>query len=322
MDDAQGVPIWHPVGTMSRLRRIIHMTAALALAVAAPAAAQTPPPLSPREQQAAQFFQAADLPKAVAAYQEVVAAEAQNPRAWFGLGVALHDSGTYPAAREALLKAQALGYQPANQVRVRLARTHIRLGETTTALDLLDQLAAGGFANIAALQAADFAPVRDTARFAALQQRVTQNARPCESDPRFRRFDFWIGEWDVQATGAPRAPVGAASHVTRDLDGCVILEHWVPPSAPAGKSFNIFNTSSGKWEQYWVDARGTITHYIGEFREDGHLYYEATQFGSTNKVRMTFFNQGPDQVRQLGHLSTDGGKTWTVSFDLTYLRKK
>jgi hypothetical protein len=27
-------------------------------------------------------------------------------------------------------------------------------------------------------------------------------------------------------------------------------------------------------------------------------------------------------VRQLGHLSTDGGKTWSVSFDLTYIRKK
>ena len=40
-----------------------------------------------------------------------------------------------------------------------------------------------------------------------------------------------------------------------------------------------------------------------------------------NKVRMTFFNQGPNQVRQLGHISTDGGKTWTVTFDLTYVRK-
>ena len=36
---------------------------------------------------------------------------------------------------------------------------------------------------------------------------------------------------------------------------------------------------------------------------------------------MTFFNQSPNQVRQLGHVSTDGGKTWTVSFDLTYVRK-
>jgi len=55
--------------------------------------------------------------------------------------------------------------------------------------------------------------------------------------------------------------------------------------------------------------------------DDGNLYYEADQFASPNKIRMTFFNQGPNQVRQLGHVSTDGGKTWTVSFDLTYVRK-
>jgi hypothetical protein len=69
-------------------------------------------------------------------------------------------------------------------------------------------------------------------------------------------------------------------------------------------------------------TRGTITLYTGTFHADGNLYYEATQFGSTNKIRMTFFNQGPAQVRQLGHISSDGGKTWAVSFDLTYVRKK
>lgn len=40
------------------------------------------------------------------------------------------------------------------------------------------------------------------------------------------------------------------------------------------------------------------------------------------KVRMTFFNQGPDQVRQLGEQSVDGGKTWTTSYDLVYRRRK
>jgi len=36
---------------------------------------------------------------------------------------------------------------------------------------------------------------------------------------------------------------------------------------------------------------------------------------------MTFFNQGKDQVRQLGQTSSDNGKTWTVTYDLTYIRK-
>lgn len=149
-------------------------------------------------------------------------------------------------------------------------------------------------------------------------------ARPCESGPNYRKFDFWIGDWDVQPTGTPRAPLGsgASSRIERVLDGCVIVENWTPLKGPSGKSFNIYNRATKKWEQYWVDAAGQITFYVGEFREDGNLYLEAAEFGSSNRVRMTFFNQGPDQVRQLGHQSTDGGKTWTVTFDLTYMRKK
>ena len=108
----------------------------------------------------------------------------------------------------------------------------------------------------------------------------------------------------------------------RPWSGCVIFENWEPGPGGAGKSFNIYNTVTKKWEQYWVDATGRIPHYFGEFRDDGNLYYEADQFGTASKVRMTFFDQGPDQVRQLGHVSTDGGKTRTVSFHLTYLRKR
>lgn len=144
----------------------------------------------------------------------------------------------------------------------------------------------------------------------------------CQGDPAYRAFDFWIGDWDVQRTGVARAPIGASSKVEKILDGCVILENWSPPGGVDGKSFNIYNRFTKQWEQYWVDAGGRITHYFGQFREDGNLYYEADQPAASGKVRMTFFNQGPDQVRQLGHLSTDGGKTWKVSFDLTYIRKK
>jgi hypothetical protein len=115
---------------------------------------------------------------------------------------------------------------------------------------------------------------------------------------------------------------GATSVIERQLDGCVIQENWLPQGLGAGKSFNTYNRVTKQWEQYYVDGRGTITHYTGTFHPDGNLYFEAVQFASTNRLRMTFFNQGPSQVRQLGHTSTDGGKTWTVSFDLTYVRKK
>ncbi len=242
----------------------------------------------------------------------------------FTRGTTLHDAGKYAEAIPELERAVALGFQPLNQAKFRLARAYAKAGRTDDALTVLEALAAAGFQNFAAMKGTDLDGLRSSPRFKAVEQQMNATAHPCAANPDFHRFDFWVGEWDVQPTGAPRAPIGqgATSIIERQLDGCVIQENWLPPGGNgAGKSFNIYNTVTKQWEQYYVDTRGTITRYTGTFHDDGNLYYEADQFGSTNKIRMTFFNQGPNQVRQLGHVSTDGGKTWSVSFDLTYIRK-
>jgi len=253
------------------------------------------------------------------------AAQAGPAAATFAQAVQLHDSGKFTDAIPLFKQAIAQGFQPVNQARVRLARAYARAGNAESALVELETLAAAGFANTAVLPMPDLDSLRAMTRFKAFEQKVNANAHPCAADPRFHTFDFWIGEWDVQPTAAARGPIGsgATSIVEAQLEGCVIQENWLPiGGVGAGKSFNTFNTVTKQWEQYYVDSRGTITLYKGTFHEDGNLYYEADQFGSSNKIRMTFFNQGPTQVRQLGHISTDGGKTWSVSFDLTYVRKK
>ncbi len=258
-----------------------------------------------------------------AALAAQTSAPAQEAAAAFARGVALHDAGKYAEAIPELERAVALGFQPINQARFRLVRAFAKHGDTDKALALLEQLAAGGFQNTTAVSGPDLSSLASLPRFQAAVTRISNNAHPCAADANYRAFDFWIGEWDVQPTGPQRAPIGqgAASIIERQLDGCAIQENWLPiGGVGAGKSFNIYNRVSKMWEQYYVDTNGTITHYTGTFR-DGTLYYEADQFASTNKIRMTFFNQGPNQVRQLGHVSTDGGKTWTVSFDLTYVRK-
>ena len=237
----------------------------------------------------------------------------------------LHDAGKFADAIPLFKQAITLGYQPINQAHFRLARAYVRAGNSDLALSELEGLAAVGFANTSVLSMTDLDNLRTTPRFKAFEARVNANAHPCAGDPNFHAFDFWIGEWDVQPTGAARGPLGSGSTsiIERQLDGCVIQENWLPiGGVGAGKSFNIYNSVTKQWEQYYVDSRGTITLYKGVFKNDGNLYYEADQFGTPNKLRMTFFNQSPTQVRQLGQMSTDGGKTWTVSYDLTYVRKK
>ena len=252
------------------------------------------------------------------------AAPVSPAAAAFAKAVQLHDGGNAAEAVALFKQAIDLGYQPVNQARFRLARAYAKSGKTELALTELEALAAAGFANTAVLSMPDLDGLRELPRFKAFESRVNTNATPCANDLRFHSFDFWIGEWDVQPTGSARAPIGqgATSIVESQLSGCVVQENWIPNGKNAmGKSFNIYNTVTKLWEQYYVDTRGTITHYKGAFKDDGNLYFEADQPATGARVRMTFFNQGPNQVRQLGHISTDGGKTWTVTFDLTYLRK-
>ena len=40
------------------------------------------------------------------------------------------------------------------------------------------------------------------------------------------------------------------------------------------------------------------------------------------RLRMSFFNLAPGQVRQLGEQSTDDGVAWVTTFDLNYVRRK
>lgn len=242
----------------------------------------------------------------------------------FSEGVRLHDGGRPADAIAFFKQAIAQGFRPVFQAQFRLARAYAKSAHPELAIVELDALATAGFANAAVLAMPDLDALRALPGFQAAARKINGNAHPCAADPNYRAFDFWIGEWDVQPTGPTRGPMGsgATSVIERQLDGCVIQENWLPLGGVGlGKSFNIYNSVTKQWEQYYVDTRATITHYTGTFHEDGNLYFEADQFGSPNKLRMTFFNQGPNQVRQLGHVSTDGGKTWAVSFDLTYVRK-
>ena len=49
-----------------------------------------------------------------------------------------------------------------------------------------------------------------------------------------------------------------------------------------------------------------------------------TKDAQGNKItgRFIFYNEGPNQVRQFNETSANGGKTWTTSYDFTYIRKK
>jgi hypothetical protein len=154
---------------------------------------------------------------------------------------------------------------------------------------------------------------------------AAQAAAPCEG-PEYRALDFWVGEWDVTGAKQPPGTPAGKSRIERVEGGCAVQETYETARGYSGRSLNIYDRERKRWEQFYVDNGGSLHHYVGQAR-DGNVYFEAegVRLGPPPaplaRVRMTFFNQGPGQVRQLLEQSTDGGKTWTVAFDGAYRRR-
>jgi tetratricopeptide (TPR) repeat protein len=257
--------------------------------------------------------------KAAAEYQKITAANSQDGLAWYQLGMALYSQDKFAEAASAFQHASDLKFRPVLSA-YNTAASLARAGKGQEALAWLEKLAATGYGGAAQIEGdPDFASLKAAPRYQAVVAALKKNATPCDGSPDNAEFDFWIGEWDVQT---PQGQHAGNSSIQKILGNCVVLENWSGGGLD-GKSFNIYNRGLKKWQQYWVDTSGRVTVYTGEL-VDGEMRYlaEAGLQNGPQARKMTFSKLGPDKVRQLGEMSTDGGKTWTVAYDLIYVRKK
>ena len=97
-----------------------------------------------------------------------------------------------------------------------------------------------------------------------------------------------------------------------------------PPRRTARASTST-TCSRDRWYQTWVDNSGGLHEYKGGLEGANMVYFAdlAPPPGQTGRVptRLTFFNLDPNHVRQLSESTADGGKTWTVNYDLIYTRR-
>jgi tetratricopeptide (TPR) repeat protein len=164
----------------------------------------------------------------------------------------------------------------------------------------------------------DFESLRAEPRYKELALAVEKAQKPCMFSDGYREFDFWVGEWDVFVQNQK---VGT-SNVKVLQQGCIIEENWATPAQTA-QSFNFYNPVTKKWHQSYMDSNGGNWMMDGEYK-DGALRYEGFIYSPQGRtpVHMTFYNLGPDKVRQTAETSTDGGKTWTQGWDGLYVRRK
>ncbi|NVK22118.1 MAG: hypothetical protein HWD86_06340 [Kangiellaceae bacterium] len=145
---------------------------------------------------------------------------------------------------------------------------------------------------------------------------------PC-SPEEYRQFDFWIGEWEVFN---PQGNKVGDNKIEVILGSCVLKESWVSASQNRGHSFNIYDRSTGKWHQTWVDNGGTLLLLDGGLI-DGAMVMQGETVGQNGKVlnRITWTpkqdKDGKTQVQQVWDVSQDNGETWSTAFDGLYIKK-
>jgi len=149
---------------------------------------------------------------------------------------------------------------------------------------------------------------------------------PC-SNPVYRQFDFWIGEWEAFGPDGKKA---GDSKISLILDSCIIFEEWTSVSVQqglryAGKSFNTWNAATKQWQQTWVDNAGGTNEYMQGKFENNKIIYTSTPFKFNKDTmatrKMTFTNLSTNKLRQHGEISKDNGTTWATEYDLEYRRK-
>ncbi|HEV2911884.1 MAG TPA: tetratricopeptide repeat protein [Pyrinomonadaceae bacterium] len=283
------------------------------------AVAQTAAP-SAASQEADALFKSQKWADVARAYEGITKVESTNGRAWYRLGVALHNLGRYAQAVEAYQKAMAINKNNLLAM-YNLACSYARMNDKDKAFEWLNKAYTAGYPQFEALKTdPDLASLRDDPRFPQLVASAEKLTMPCMFSTEARQFDFWVGEWDVQLNGQQ---VGTSS-VQRILNGCVVFENWASGLGGTGKSFNFYDSSTSRWQQTYVDSTGTVLNFYGEYRDNALRYTAETHAkdGSKTLHKLTFFNLGPQRVRQLWEQSTDDGKTWNTVWDGIYIRKQ
>jgi hypothetical protein len=214
---------------------------------------------------------------------------------------------------------------PPNQAALAEAREHAKAGRTAEALTALERVTPPALAVLNQLRtSAEFSALRDDPRFRAVVARLT----PC-SGPQYKEFDFWLGEWEVRSAAGQLL---GRNRISKRHGGCVVQEEWESAAGGSGSSFNVYDQQTKQWHQFWVDATGT--NWLSSDKQgnpvtlrggirDGAMVLTShpDTLASIGSTRVTFRPLPDGGVRQTFESSSDGGKTWTVSFDGFYKKK-
>ena len=195
-------------------------------------------------------FMAKHFKEAAELYADLLEDQPLNGKAWFRLGFAQNAIGEYARSSTSFEKSYTAGFMPIISM-YNVACGYARTGDKAKALFWLQKIADSGYRDTnQMLKDEDLNSLRSEPKFAQIMKQIKDNATPCEQGAEHHQFDFWVGEWDVVAPGGQEA---GKSHIERAVDQCAIVENWWGVAGSNGKSLNLYNSATKKWQQFWVE---------------------------------------------------------------------
>ncbi len=271
------------------------------------------------------LFTQKEWKQARAIYESQLHDTSTNSIEWNRLGYCCFKLGDLSSAKKYFSKSLATNPTPFLKALVlsRMAMIDADKNDTQKAFEELDSAISAGYSNLSEMDSLkDFNSLRNKTAFKDLRQKVYASANPCMVNPHAREFDFWAGEWDVYVTGTKY--YAGHSLVQIISNGCALLENWDSP-ASNGKSINFIDPVTNKWKQSWAGSyAGGVQEFVnGEYKDSAMRFTFETTDAQGHKIigRFIFYNEKPGQVRQFNETSNDEGKTWTTSYDFTYIKK-
>ncbi len=141
-------------------------------------------------------------------------------------------------------------------------------------------------------------------------------------------FDFWVGEWNLTWRGSDSSIAHGENTIAKIMGGKVIQEQFKALGGSmagyVGMSLSLYDVTSKKWFQTWVDNEGNYLDFtggtMGNDRFFARQYHE--QNGDTVQQQMIFYNITKDAFDWDWERSFDGGTTWELRWQIHYERKK
>lgn len=147
----------------------------------------------------------------------------------------------------------------------------------------------------------------------------------CSSDSAYHVLDFWVGSWQV--VGPTGTKLGT-NRIEKVLDGCAITESWKEDDGE-GRSLFYYVPAQRAWKQVWVTPQALQPGGVKEkhmiAQSEGSARFQGEIVGPRGGLildRTTLSKMPGGNVHQVIEISRDGGATWKVTFDGTYIPVK